>query len=82
VRYGLTAGIWTQNLGRAHRVSREILAGTVWVNTYRILHPGLPYGGFKISGIGRENGPDALEAYTEPKSTMINLGGEYPYPYG
>jgi len=82
VRYGLTAGIWTQNLGRAHRVSREILAGTVWVNTYRILHPGLPYGGFKISGIGRENGPDALEAYTEPKATMINLTGEYPYPYG
>lgn len=82
VRYGLTAGLWTQDLGRAHRVSREIMAGTVWVNTYRILHPGLPYGGFKISGIGRENGPDALEAYTEPKSTMINLSGEYPYPYG
>lgn len=81
VKYGLTAGIWTRDLGRAHRVSGQIMAGTVWVNTYRILNPGVPYGGFKISGIGRENGPEAIQEYTEPRATMISLSGAYPYPY-
>jgi len=81
VQYGLTAGIWTRDLSRAHRVSAQIMAGTVWVNTYRILNPGVPYGGFKISGIGRENGPEAIDEYTQPRAIMINLGGTYPYPY-
>lgn len=81
VQYGLTAGMWTRDLGRAHRVSAQIRAGTVWVNTYRIIHPAVPYGGFKISGIGRENGPEAIEEFTEPRATMINLEGKYPYPY-
>lgn len=81
VNYGLTAGLWTRDLGRAHRVSSQIRAGTVWVNTYRIIHPAVPYGGFKISGIGRENGPEAIDEYTEPRATMINLEGKYPYPY-
>jgi aldehyde dehydrogenase (NAD+) len=81
VNYGLTAGMWTRDLGRAHRVSSQIRAGTVWVNTYRILHPAVPYGGFKISGIGRENGPEAIEEYTEPRATMIDVEGKYPYPY-
>jgi len=81
VSYGLTAGLWTRDLGRAHRLSAQIKAGTVWVNTYRILHPAVPYGGFKMSGIGRENGPEAIDEYTEPRATMINLSGKYPYPY-
>ncbi|MDP1692002.1 MAG: aldehyde dehydrogenase [Burkholderiaceae bacterium] len=81
VNYGLTAGLWTRDLGRAHRVAAQIKAGTVWVNTYRIIHPAVPYGGFKISGIGRENGPEAIDEYTEPRATIINLGGKYPYPY-
>ncbi|MCW5656798.1 MAG: aldehyde dehydrogenase [Burkholderiaceae bacterium] len=81
VNYGLTAGLWTRDLGRAHRFSSQLRAGTVWVNTYRIIHPAVPYGGFKISGIGRENGPEAIDEYTEPRATMINLEGKYPYPY-
>ena len=81
VAYGLTAGLWTRDLARAHRVASRIRAGTVWVNTYRIVHPAVPYGGFKLSGIGRENGPEAIDEYTEPRATIINLGGNYPYPY-
>lgn len=79
--YGLTAGLWTRDLGRAHRVSNAIKTGTVWVNTFRILDPRLPYGGFKLSGIGRENGPEGLQEYTEPRVTMMSLSGKYPYPY-
>ncbi len=81
VNYGLTAGLWTRDLGRAHRMAAQIKAGTVWINTYRIIHPAVPYGGFKMSGIGRENGPEAIDEYTEPRATMINLSGKYPYPY-
>jgi acyl-CoA reductase-like NAD-dependent aldehyde dehydrogenase len=51
------------------------------VNTFRILDPRLPYGCFKLSGIGRENGPEGLQEYTEPRVTMISLSGKYPYPY-
>jgi (Z)-2-((N-methylformamido)methylene)-5-hydroxybutyrolactone dehydrogenase len=80
-RYGLTAALWTQNLGRAHRVAAQIEAGTVWVNTYRYLRWNIPYGGFKMSGMGRENGPEALDAYLEDRSTIINLTGTYPDTY-
>ena len=75
--YGLTGGLWTQNLGRAHRVAAQIEAGTVWVNTYRYLRWSVPYGGFKISGIGRENGPESLAGYTETKGVYMNLSGNY-----
>lgn len=61
--YGLTAGLWTMDAGRAHRVARSIRAGTVWVNSYRYLRASVPYGGFGMSGLGRENGPEALDAY-------------------
>lgn len=78
VIYGLAAGIWTQNLGRAGRVSKRLKAGTVWVNTYRSLSYMVPFGGMKKSGIGRENGIEAIQAYLETKSTWINLSDEYP----
>ncbi len=79
--YGLTAAIWTQNVGRAHRVAGQIQAGTVWVNTYRYLRWNIPYGGFKLSGLGRENGPEALEGFLETRSTIMSLTGAYPDAY-
>ena len=79
--YGLVAGLWTQNVGRAHRIASRIDAGTVWVNTYRFLRWNLPYGGMKISGLGRENGPEVLEHFTETKSTIVHLTGDYADAY-
>ncbi|KAI0700734.1 aldehyde dehydrogenase [Cytidiella melzeri] len=72
-KYGLGAGIWTQDLSRAHRVSEQIEAGLVWVNTHHRNDPSSPWGGMKDSGIGRENGLEAFEAYTQSKSTIINI---------
>jgi acyl-CoA reductase-like NAD-dependent aldehyde dehydrogenase len=74
VAYGLGAGIWTNNLQKAHRVAAALKAGTVWVNTYGPTDPALPFGGFKHSGIGREMGFEGIELYTEVKSVWVNLG--------
>jgi len=74
VSYGLGAGIWTNNLQKAHRVAAALKAGTVWVNTYGPTDPALPFGGFKQSGMGREMGFEAIEMYTDVKSVWINLG--------
>ena len=71
--YGLAAGIWTNNLKRAHRVARRLQAGTVWVNTYHPLDPASPFGGYKQSGYGRELGAYALDLYTQIKSVWIDL---------
>ncbi len=71
--YGLGAGIITQNLSRAHRVADQLQAGNVWINSYNLTPPGLPFGGSKQSGIGREGSIYALEAYTEVKATFIQL---------
>src|SRR5690606_15822570 len=70
--YGLAAGVWTQDIGRAMRVSKAIKAGTVWVNTYRAISYMMPFGGMKHSGIGRESGLSAIEEYLEQKSTWIS----------
>lgn len=69
--YGLGASIWTQDMGCAQRLSKGIKAGTVWVNTHGVLDPNMPFGGFKQSGIGREHGRIALDAYLECKSVCI-----------
>ena len=74
VAYGLGAGVWTNNLQKAHRVAAGLKAGTVWVNTYGGTDPALPFGGFKQSGHGREMGSEAIHLYTEVKSVLINLG--------
>ncbi|MGD9735019.1 MAG: aldehyde dehydrogenase [Solirubrobacterales bacterium] len=75
-RYGLAAGVWTNDLRRAHTVAERLEAGTVWINTYRSLSPVSPFGGVKESGIGRENGSDAVLAYTQVKSIWVNLAEE------
>jgi aldehyde dehydrogenase (NAD+) len=71
--YGLAAAVWTRDVSKAHRVARAIKAGTVWVNTYNLYDPALPFGGFKESGFGRDQGKDALEKYTQTKSVWVNL---------
>ena len=71
--YGLGAGVWTRSASTAHRAARAIRSGTVWINTYGVLDPAVPFGGFKTSGIGREQGRNQLDAYLEEKSVYLNL---------
>lgn len=71
--YGLAAGVWTNDLSRAHRVTANLEAGTVWVNTFLDLDPAMPFGGFKKSGFGRDMGDASVESYTELKSVIIQL---------
>ena len=71
--YGLSAGIWTNNLKNAHRAAAAIQAGTVWVNCFNLVDPATPFGGFKQSGWGREHGRQAMEMYSETKSVWVNL---------
>ncbi|MDO6581535.1 betaine-aldehyde dehydrogenase [Photobacterium sp. 2_MG-2023] len=78
--YGLAAGIFTQNLSRAHRLIARIEAGICWINTWGGSPAEMPVGGYKHSGVGRENGPDTLNHYTQTKSVLIELGDlECPY---
>jgi (Z)-2-((N-methylformamido)methylene)-5-hydroxybutyrolactone dehydrogenase len=76
--YGLVGGLWTSDVGRAHRVAARIETGLVSVNTFRPIHPSLPYGGFKMSGIGRENGLEVLDEYTETKSVFVDVSTTEP----
>ncbi|HSM09281.1 MAG TPA: aldehyde dehydrogenase family protein [Gemmatimonadota bacterium] len=71
--YGLAAGVWTRDVGKAHRFAREVQAGTVWVNTYNRYDPASPFGGFKQSGFGRDLGEVALREYTQTKSVWVAL---------
>jgi aldehyde dehydrogenase (NAD+) len=73
--YGLASGIQTRDLGRALRLADRIKAGTVWINTWHKYHPNAPFGGYKMSGYGREQGAEALESYTQYKTVWANLGG-------
>ena len=74
--YGLSAGIWTQNITRAHRFARAVKAGVVWINTYNMFNAASPFGGYKQSGYGREMGKHALELYTQVKSVWVDLSGK------
>ena len=76
--YGLAAGVWTENMGRAVRMSRALRAGTVGVNTYRAVSLMMPFGGMKQSGIGRESGVESIREYLETKSTLISFAEGAP----
>ncbi|HEX4148955.1 MAG TPA: aldehyde dehydrogenase family protein [Pirellulales bacterium] len=72
--YGLAAGIWTKNIDKAHLFAKRVKAGTVWINCYHVVDATTPFGGFKMSGQGREYGEAALEHYTERKTVTVKLG--------
>jgi aldehyde dehydrogenase (NAD+) len=74
IAYGLGAGVWTQSVKRAHTMAARIKAGTVWVNTYRAVSFLMPFGGYKASGLGRENGAEAIDGFLQSKSVWINNG--------
>jgi acyl-CoA reductase-like NAD-dependent aldehyde dehydrogenase len=71
--YGLAAGVWTSDLSRAHRAARALKAGTVWVNTYQMVYPSVPYGGVKQSGHGRNLGEESLADFTQTKSVWMKV---------
>ena len=82
VRYGLMATVWTGDPGRGHRVAARIKSGTVGINMPYTAFPGIPFGGYKQSGFGRELGIETLELYLETKSVIVNTGTRPINPFG
>ena len=81
VRFGLGAGVWTNDIGRAIRMSERIQAGTIWINTYRAVSYMSPFGGYKDSGLGRESGIDSIHQYLQVKSVWVNTGAVTGNPF-
>ena len=81
VIYGLAAGVWTTSIRRAIEVPKKIRAGCIWVNTYRAVSFMAPFGGYKRSGLGRENGKDAIKEYLQTKTVWVSTATETPNPF-
>ena len=80
-QFGLAAGIWTQSMRRALTMANRVRAGTVWVNNYRSTSTTSPFGGFKMSGVGREGGIAGIREYMETKSVWISTATDIPNPF-
>jgi len=79
--FGLAAGVWTRDIRRAHRMARQLQAGTVWINMYRAMTFNSPFGGYKSSGIGRQNGIEAMDQYLQTKSVWCELSDDVQDPF-
>jgi len=79
--FGLAAGVWTRDVQRVHRMVGRLQAGTVWVNSYRTLNYDVPFGGYKMSGHGRENGLDGLREFLHTKSVWVEMSGATRDPF-
>ena len=80
-RYGLAGAVWTKDIHRGHRVAHALRTGTVWINAYRVVGPDVPFGGFGSSGLGRENGIEAVHEYTQTKAIWVELTGGTRDPF-
>ena len=77
----MAAAVWTNDITRSFKYTKALKAGTVWVNAYRVISYTAPFGGFKKSGIGRENGQEMIKEYLQVKSVFVNLEKDIPNPF-